>query len=311
MKHLICNSIYSGEDGIEKMILPGDGVELLTDYGPVPDAFRDCTAVHLPYAIDWYGIWSGRRQVSDDVPEDLIKYIYYGKDHREIIENVRRTIEIASSVDPAYGVMHACSADFDELYEREYTEKDSDVLSALTEIINSAVSGFKGGEPPFRIAFENLWWPGLRMTDAFGYRYLQDHLEFDNWGICLDTGHLLVALKGAKDQKDAIDMLNKVVDTYPKDLLDRIVVMHLHVNTSRDYISSFRSTPGFYDQGHMKRYSSAYKHVTSMDQHLPFTDRDVVELVERISPDYVNHEMGAVDMAERVRDYRIQRDLFL
>ena len=65
----VCSKGHAGpsEDGIEKMILPGDGVELLTDYGPVPDAFRDCTAVHLPYAIDWYGIWSGRRQVSDDV----------------------------------------------------------------------------------------------------------------------------------------------------------------------------------------------------------------------------------------------------
>ena len=311
MRHLICNSVYSKVSGLEPMLVPGDGVELLTDYDPVPDDFKGSVSVHLPYAIDWYGRWSGKREISDDVKDELIKYIYYGRDREEIVSNVRKTIEIASTEHPPYGVMHACSANFDELYEYDYSEKDSDVVSAFTEMVNEAVSYFKNGKPPFTLAFENLWWPGLRLTDAEGFRYLERHLEFDDWGICLDTGHLLVALKGAKDEEEALEMLNRTVDRYPKDMLDRIIAMHLHVNTSKEYISSFKIPDGFYDKGHMGRYSSAYQHVTSMDQHLPFTNKGVKDLVERLSPDYVNHEMGAVDIKDRVEQYKIQRSLFL
>ena len=310
MRHLICNSVYSGIDGLESMLCPGDGVELLTDYEPVPEKFRGPVSVHLPYAIDWFGIWSGRREVSEDVPDDLVKYIYYGKDRQQIIDNVRRSIEIASTECPAYGVLHACSANFDELYAHDYSDSDTEVVSAFADIVNQAVSEFPDGEPPFKLAFENLWWPGLRLTDSSGFHYLQDHLEFDNWGICLDTGHLLVALKGASNEAEAVEMLNRTVDGYPKEMIDRIIAMHLHVNTSKGYIASFREPEGFYDKGHMGRYSSAYPHVTSMDQHMPFTDRDIVELVDRLSPSFVNHEMGAVDAAERVSQYKIQRGLF-
>jgi len=309
MKHLLCHTVYSDVYDLSPYI-GDDGIELLTDYDPVPEPFLGCEAVHLPYAIDWYGRWTGDRDITDDVRPDMVKFIYYGKDREDMIENVRRSIEAASAIGPAYGVMHACSANFDELYEREYSDKDIDVVSALCEMVNSAVSGFKGGEPPFRIAFENLWWPGLRMLDASGFRYLEQHLEFDNWGLCLDTGHLLVATKQSSSQKRAIEILHEKVDSYPKDMLDRIIAMHLHVNTSADYIASYTPDKDLKSKGHMARYSSAYRHVTSMDQHLPFTDKGITEVVERISPEYVNHEMGAVGIEEKVRDYRIQRALF-
>lgn len=309
MKHLFNHSVYSEISDLTQYI-GDDGIELLTDYEPVPKAFLDCTSVHLPYAIDWYGRWTGKRKVSEDVAPHMVKFIYYGSDRDEIVSNVRKSIEVASAVHPAYGVLHACSANFDELYAREYSDKDIEVVSALCEIMNSAVSGFKGGEPPFTIAFENLWWPGLRMLDASGFRYLEQHLEFDNWGLCLDTGHLLVATKESSSQAKAVEILHRKVDSYPNEMLDRIIAMHLHVNTSAEYIASYVPDPEFGSKGHMARYSSAYRHVTSMDQHRPFTDRGIVDVVERIAPDYVNHEMGAVTLEDKIRDYRIQRSLF-
>ncbi len=310
MRHLICDSVYAEDFSIASMIPSEDGVELLTGYGSVPSVFADGTvSVHLPYSTDWYGIWSGKRKVSSDVDEGSIPFMYYGADRKEIVNNIVKMIRIADELHPPYGVFHACSANFDELMERNYSETDSEVLTVLADILNEVSSPF-GGEMPFPLALENLWWPGMRMTDSSGYRFLENHLEFDNWCICLDTGHLLLSLGGSYDEEGSIELLNKVIDSYPKDMIDRICAMHLHNNTSKSVLESHVPPEGFRELGHMKRYSAAYSYICSIDQHRPFTNPEVVDFAERISPEYVNHEMGAPDPAKRVSDYMIQRSLF-
>ena len=310
MKHLLCDSVYS-EDGIIPSMIPDtDGVELLTGYSSVTGyPLEKVSSVHLPYATDWYGIWSGDRKVSDDVDAQSVPYMYYGPDREGIVDNIVRAIEVAEPLHPSYGVFHACSANFDELGPNGYTDDDTDVMHALTEILN-LVAASLGGEMPFPLALENLWWPGFRMLGPSGFRYLEKHLEFDNWCICLDTGHLLIAAGGSDDEIGSIEKLDHIADSYPKDMIDRIRAMHLHNNTSAPFIGSFRLPDGFYDQGHMGRYRAAYRFICDMDQHRPFTDPSIVDYVERLSPDFVNHEMGAVASSERVSDYMIQRSLF-
>ncbi len=309
MKHLLCDSVYADRT-VAPMIPSEDGIELLTGFGAVPSEYTDgVVSVHLPYSTDWYGIWSGKRKVSDDVDGGSISFMYYGSDREEIVSNIVKMIHVADELHPPYGVFHACSANFDELMERKYSETDSEVTEALAEILNE-VSSSLGGEMPFELALENLWWPGLRMTDSSGYRYLEKHLEFDNWCICLDTGHLLLSAGGSYDEEGSIDLLNRVADSYPKDMIDRIHAIHLHNNTSKQILDSHIPPEGFLELGHMKRYSAAYPYVCSIDQHRPFTDPEIVDFVERLSPEYINHEMGVPDPVKRVSDYMIQRSLF-
>lgn len=310
MKHLLCDSIYSVDHTIPSMILDTDGVELLTGHSPVSGyPLEKVSSVHLPYATDWYGIWSGKRGVSDDVDDQSVPFMYYGHDRGSIVRNIADMIGYAAPLRPAYGVFHACNANFDDLSPVGHSESDTDVMYALTEILNDVAASF-GGRMPFALALENLWWPGFRMLDPSGYRYLEGHLEFDDWCICLDTGHLLIAAGGSDDEAGSIEMLNRIADSYPKDMLDRIRAMHLHDNTSGPFIRSFQLPEGFYDHGHMGRYSVAYRFICDMDQHRPFTDPSIVDYVERLSPDFVNHEMGAVASSDRVSDYMIQRSLF-
>ena len=41
-----------------------DGLEILTGYDPVPASMSEgMIGVHLPYATDWYGPFTGRREV--------------------------------------------------------------------------------------------------------------------------------------------------------------------------------------------------------------------------------------------------------
>ena len=311
MRHLLNHSVYE-ESGSPPDLIPGDGLELLTGYSPVdPSAWTSAAAVHLPYAIDWYSIWTGRMEVPDDVPEGYIPYYFYGRDREDIVDNIRLAIECAAPLRPAYGVLHAGSANIDELLAQSYSDSDEDVLKAFAEIVNTAVSTFPKGEPPFRLVFENQWWPGLRMLDGKDYRTLCRELEFENWGLCLDTGHLLVTTQRSEGGVQAVELLLDIFDGYPDDMIDSIYAMHLHCNASAGYIAGYPVPAGFKRMSISDRITEGYGFVGGMDRHRPFSVPEVKKITDRIGPEFVNHEMGATDRDEMQRDYRLQRSFFI
>ena len=311
MQHLVNYSVYS-QSGEKPSLREGDGIELLTGYFDVDKAlWPDAPSVHLPYVIDWYSVWKGRLTIPDEMGDDEVQFFSYGRDRESIIDAVRRCIECAAPLRPAYGVIHAGSANIDELFNERYSDTDEEVLSAFAEIVNEAVKSFPGGEPPFRLAFENQWWPGLRMLDGRNYEQLCDEIEFENWGLCLDTGHLLVTTQQSRDELQAIDLLTDIFSGYPKEMIDAVGTIHLHVNTSAGYIKAYKAPENVPEMSIRERLNVGYKFVPGMDQHRPFTVRDVRRITDILKPDFVTHEMGAPDTSQREADYHTQRALFL
>lgn len=281
-----------------------DGLELLTAYSEPDPAYRGLAeAVHLPYAPDWLAAWEGR---PEDLYGDDALYFMYGRCREDVASNVARCIEAAASLSPAHGVFHACNADTAEIFRRRYTRDDSHVLAALCELMNEVVGAMPGGEPPFRILFENLWWPGLRLTDESGYRFLERGLEFDDWGICLDTGHLMSCLP-VTSESEGIDMLEGVFSGYSRGLVDRIGAVHLHWSASAEYRRTFEE--GGAEGTMSERLVRANEHVGKIDMHMPFTDPRCAGLVEMLSPRFVVHEMlGSED--RMMAGFRTQRSHF-
>ena len=316
MNHLFNVSVYHKEDALAKAKafcdkgVYVDGLELLTGDEPVDPSFKGyCGSVHLPYAADWYGPATGKRPVDPGMEESLVRYRHFGRDMDEIVLAIRTAIEAAAPMDPAYGVFHAGSANIDELLCYDYSDSDTDVIDVFAEIVNRAVADFPGGEPPFALAFENTWWPGFRFMDSSAFKRLADRLEFEEWCLCLDTGHLLFALKGSDDEQEALEMLNRTADGYSDDMLSRTVSMHLHVNVSRKVLRTL-SDPKSASIPLEERMKLAYKLIGNVDQHRPFSDPAVKDFVARIDPDFVVHEMGAVIMEDQIRDHICQRSLF-
>lgn len=314
MCHLLNVSVYHDAGDLEraKRFCDDDryvdGLEVLTGYHPVDPSLRDRTeSVHLPYAIDWYRPYLGEGAPDGDL--DSIRFRSYGRDRDEIVESLYLAMRMAEPLDPSYGVLHACSASIDELLCRDYSDRDEDVIDAFADVLNEAVSRFPGGEPPFTLALENTWWPGLRMTDSRGYERLEDRLEFLDWGICLDTGHLLVSMKGSDDEAGALDILNRCADDYSESLLSRLIAMHLHVNTCAQVIRD-NTDPNSASIPEQERIAKAFTLVSMMDQHRPFSDPAVKRYVDRLNPDYIVHEMGAPVMEDQIRDHILQRSLF-
>lgn len=309
MYHLISHSVYNdlstfGDDPWSMFTDMGcDGIEMLTSYEEAPRGHTPyAMSVHLPYATDWLAAWEGRPHDMDDFRS---LYYMYGRSPDEVVSNITRAIDHATAFSPAYGVMHLSNVDLGELRMRRYSLDSGRVIRAFCEVMNRVVSDMPGGEPPFKIAFENLWWPGLRLVDESDFRLLDRHLEFDNWGICMDTGHLCVCLPRIYTEQDAIEALLDIYDGYSRDLIDRIGTVHFHYNASSEYRETFEEVT--MDSLPMDEYiASAYGHISKMDWHRPFSDPRCSEILDILQPTYVTHEMLGADA---VGKFRLQRSL--
>ncbi len=310
MRHLLSFSVYQdlsdlGADPASTLGSVGaDGLELLTSYEAPDPAFRGLAeTVHLPYATDWLAAWEGRPY---DLPEDCCRFYMYGRDREEVGGSIVSAVEAAATVSPAHGVLHAGNADIPQLCLRRQGRDSAQVLDAFAEMVNTAVSGMPGGEPPFRLLFENLWWPGLRLLDESDFRYLERRMEFDNWGICIDTGHMMNCLPDIETEQDGIRALRDIFLGYGRDLVERVSAVHFHWSASYGYRRSFEERV---PQGDLMDFiSSVYSHISKIDQHMPFSDPSCAELLDILEPDYVVHEMPG-SKSGMLEDFRQQRGL--
>jgi sugar phosphate isomerase/epimerase len=315
MKHLFSYSVYQpvkelprNGDGLKD--IGCDGVELFTRYEKVPKEYLKVTpSVHLPYATDWYSAWMGKADPSG-LSERDIRTIMFGKDRDEMVKNLTIAIESAAEVRPAYGVLHASNTNLDEVMLRKQTDNSKEILRCFCDMVNQVASGFKGNEPPFKLAFENLWWPGLKMRDAWEYKYLDEHLEFDKWGLCLDTGHLMNTLPDAFDEQTCVKRLLEIFEKYPDEMKDRIGTVHLHQSTSAEYRNTFEEVKRPAGETMTESLQRVYPHILKVDQHRPFTTAGCKLLVDQLSPDFVTHEMMESKTEDALRDFVQQRSFF-
>lgn len=316
MEHFLCHSVYQEVDGVFGPDPLGtmhgigcDGLELLTGYSAVPGEYRPLAgAVHLPYAADWHRAWVGKK--IPDTDEDTARYLMYGKNADDIIKNLALAISVASELNPPYGVLHAGNISLDDITMRRHKDGDREILTDFCEMVNAAVAGFPGGRPPFTLALENLWWPGLRMTEGWEVGFFEKKLEFENWAICLDTGHLLNCLPDIRTEEGAVESLLKAFDRYGNGTKDRIRVMHLHMSLSSDYRETFAEREWDRSESLQENMARAGKHIGKIDRHLPFSIPSCAELVDALSPEYVTHEMIGAVSCDILGDFRKQRSFF-
>ena len=286
-----------------------DGLEMFTMAEPIPEKFRlpEVTAVHLPYAIDWRCAWEGR--LYEGMPEDLT-YFSFGRDRAEMVDTVHRMIDYAAVLNPAYGVIHAGNSDMRQVLKKRQDSDDLMIIGEFCELMNRAVADFPGGEPPYTVVFENLWWEGLRLLDPAEWRLLEDKLEFDNWGLLLDTGHLMNALDCAYDEESAIGGVIDVVSRYPSDMIDRIKAMHLQLSTTAAFREKIVDDCRHEGESWNDYSARAYHRAHDIDEHRPFSSMSVHGIIDIVKPDYINHELMGGRSGDRYGDLRQQMSLF-
>ncbi len=316
MKHLFSWSVFEklsefpGEGDLHQRLADFglDGLELFTLFEKTDPSYivPEVVSVHLPYALDWHSSWEGRGYEGNGGD---VRYFSFGRTREEMIETLRYGIDCAAPLHPAYGVLHAGNTDMRQVLLRKHESDDLAVLADFAEMVNSAVSAYPGGEPPFRLSFENLWWEGLKLRDPSEWRLLEDRLEFDNWGFTLDTGHLMNSCDDAFDEDSAIDAVMDIIDRYPSGMRERIGHMHLQLSTTAEYRRTFVPRVRGEDEKWDDFMKAAFERASGIDQHRPYSSRRVNEIVDAVSPDYVTHELMGYESKDKFRDLRKQRAL--
>jgi hypothetical protein len=289
-----------------------DGIELYVDQSPLPEDIpaRLIQGVHLPYWMGRHRAWQDDTAFFSGI-EDLEKiYLFGGLNRGEVIGNLRRAMENAHSLDAAYGVFHVAYVELEHVFTRTFNCTDRDVMDTTAAFLNESVSSFPDGEPPVRLFFENLWWPGLTFLNPEDTTYFAEQLDFDNWAFVLDVGHLMAATMQCDKETDAVDTVLEVLSRHSDDVLDRMEGMHFHCSLSGDHMracldmeipENFGQMP-FYD-----RLGKVMQVVEKMDQHMPFTHERCSEIVEYVSPDYLTHEFIHHDLQSTGHKLRTQR----
>jgi hypothetical protein len=271
-----------------------DGVELLIGFDPLPDIpLGIVRGVHLPSFMGWLRVWEGSIDFPETAEDGEIRMLYGARTAAELQERVRTVLEHAALLSPEYAVFHACYIEPAQVYATAPHRDDAHVLGVLAEFLNAICSRYPGGEPPVRILFENLWWPGLTFLDGSAAEGFGGQLEFDNWGFMFDTGHLLAALRSCATEDDAVDLLLPVIDGLPDTVLDRIEGVHLHCSLHPEACRAALDVPmpeGFEEQSLLEQYREVMGLIGAMDQHKPFSTPRCAEVVEALDPVFCTHE---------------------
>lgn len=285
-----------------------DGLEVLTSFDGTCDVPPEAvTAVHLPFWMDWMPLWLGEDLEGEPFSHEERRYFRGGASRQELVDNVRRYVVDAATLDPAYAVFHLCNTSVDEVLTGKKANGTREVLRAAADLMNRVTESFPGGEPPVRIFFENLWWEGLTFLDGAEADFFASSLNFSNWAFLLDTGHLLNTTTRCRDEEGAADYILDVLRELPRDIRERIEGVHLSLSLS----GALRESPDWYDDARgedfIRRLDRAWEKMSLTDQHRPFSTPACLRVLEALDPGYLTHEFLCRTAEERRSKILTQR----
>lgn len=281
-----------GVDGIEQFIYSLE---------PVSNKYKDITVgVHLNYWPYWMDFWLKKAKRLKQQFRNIRERNKYFKDAMscdEWLSVIRRNIGAALAQSPEYLVWHVAEANNEEAFTYEFNYSDREVLTAAADVFNSVCDEIPAHIP---VLFENLWWPGLRLTDVRNVKYFFERLERKNVGIMLDTGHLMNTNLRLKNEAEGAEYVCKV---YEKLGECRSLVRGVHLSCSLS---------GAYQRGLSHQVpekldmETIWKHIGNIDQHKPFQTEAAKKILETIQPEYVTHEVGYDSLKDLCEQLPIQ-----
>lgn len=288
-------SLFQSEEELCRYIesLGMDGIELfIYQNEPYLQSYQKfVVGAHLNYWPMWIDFYNGNK-------EELHKFFsdeaavkrYYGSCHYSgWLEYAKENIRAALREDPEYLVWHVSEATTEECFTFRFKQDDQAVLDAAADVFNQVSSVIPEDTI---VLFENLWWPGLRLTDKKMVDYFFKQIKHKNVGIMLDTGHLMSTNPDLKTQRDGINYILETVAALGESA-KLIKGMHLSCSLSGEYVKSCDKE--YHDLDMPNRL---FRHIGSIDQHKPFTDPAIRKVIELVRPEYLVHEFVYTDLAD-------------
>ena len=285
------------EDYVERLGVDGIEQFVYTLREPQPSYKELTQGVHLNYWPYWMDFWLKKAKRLRQQFRNLRERKTYFKEARsrdEWLSVIRLNICAALTQSPNYLVWHVAEADNTTAFTYDFQYNDREVLTEAANLFNAIADEIPQNVP---VLFENLWWPGLRLTDVRKVKYFFERIERKNVGIMLDTGHLMSTNTRLRNEEEAADYVCRTVEKLGS-YAELIKGVHLSCSLSGKYQTTFERKP-------LEEESSEliWKHIVSIDQHKPFTTRAAKQILDCVQPEYVTHELAydtLEEMAEKV-----------
>jgi len=295
------NRFANAWDGLQEYLVEKqlDGVELLIGYEHPAEAVpRDIVkSVHLPFWLTWLEVWrkgaAAAKHYYPGMTNDQLRFCCGGEDAAEMIATQKQLWEYAALFQPAHAVVHASNVELEHTYTQDFTYKNTEVLAGLADLLNRTAQEFEDGEPPVKLAIENSWWPGLDFLFPAELDDFAGRLEFSNWNLLLDTGHLMNTNPALRCEDEAVDFVLDRVSRLSKEAQARIQSLHLNCSLSGIYqVEQLQQglPANWSDMNFPEKYSLTRNYVLKIDQHLPFQTDRVKEIIQEITPEIVVHD---------------------
>ena len=268
-----------------------DGVELMhcgpDSRGVVPR--EKIVGVHLCYFPYWYDFYTGDMAACQKNlgSLDAVRALYGGEDKSALIDAFRRDIARAKAEGAEYVVFHVSDCADEELFTMRYRHTSREIVSAAADLINAL---FPEPDGALVLLLENLWHPGLTMTEPEVTRQLLDSVRYQNKGIMLDTGHLMHTDLSLRTQAEALAYIRRRVEEQGEEVRRAIRGIHLHQSLTGAYMVAAAANVPTLAQDPQKRMEQVYTHAFACDQHRPFTCPGVGDFIRWIDPEYLTFE---------------------
>lgn len=298
-----------GWDGLRRdcASLGVDGVEGIWAGEEIPHDFPPDLLVgyHLTFFPDWLDFYRQDKTalLRKFGSMEQVAYHYGSASPETLLQLYRDDLQRAKALNAKYVVFHVSDVSLEEGYTYRWLHSDEAVIDASAEIVNLLLDG---QDWPFEFLMENQWWPGLTFTEPDKTARLLDAVHYGRKGLLLDTGHLMNCNPAIRTQADGIAYIHAMLDAHG-DLCRNIRGVHLHQSLSGAYVRTHTGAmPPDLPEDYNARFGVSYGHILQIDRHHPWTTPAVADLIRRIDPAYLTHELSASGRKARLAAARRQ-----
>lgn len=272
-----------------------DGLEMMfcapwNSYLHKPEWLHGC---HLRFWPWWLDFWRGNQQalLRQFGSQENINDCYGGANREDWLAIYRENIRTAKQAGVKYLVFHVSHVRLAELFSWQFSATSREVIEATIEVINQLAAEIPQDTA---LLFENLWWPGLTLTDKELTARLLDGVSHRNVGIMLDTGHLMNTNLDLKTEADGADYILRTLENLGQ-YGEYVKGIHLHKSLSGRYLRHSQTSKPAAAEYTMEE---AMNHVLKIDQHLPFTTTAAQRIIDYVQPEFLVHEFMYKSMTD-------------
>ncbi len=238
---------------------------------------------HLPFYPNWMDFWLGKKDVLqlEFGTEETIIAQFGGLDRESWLEKYRQQILAAGETEPEYMVFHVGNVRYEETFSWNFYYDDEAVIDATLDVLEELSDCIPSDT---WLLLENLWWPGLRLTDRHLAEKIVAKSPHQKTGIMLDIGHLLATNNDIRTQEEGAAYIQQILKGLGE-LCGMIKGVHLHQSLPGEYL---REQAGSVPKSYGVR--DVARHVHRIDYHAPWSSRIVHEALSSIAPDWLTHE---------------------